>query len=138
MGLSTRVTTIGLITMHGTKYRITTDEYQRLMNLSLDDMFAFDGNAIKVSTVAETMPIAELDTQYPEKPKPEFKHIEFGTKSEDLMIEESKGVGMNGIFEKAPKKGREQMIKGLQGFCDKNPNALKAADLLSHMKLKMP
>jgi hypothetical protein len=111
---------------------ITVKAYEAISNAVLNrkSHISLKGALYATSGIAKVMCLEDFYEEYPAK-RPQVKF------DNDWLLLEPTNAGM-GVFEKAPKKGREQMIKGLQGFCDKNPNALKAADLLSHMKLKMP
>lgn len=123
-----RYISMGLVTMNGTKHTITTEEYNRLMELSLDDMFVFDGKSIKASTIAETLPLEEFYTQFPEqRPSPVYANNSSWLEVDMLDNKSSK----------TPENALPEMIKGLEKYCKENPNAKKAKVELHNLKQRL-
>jgi hypothetical protein len=118
--------THAVITMQGNKHLITLQQFETLQILSLDDMLRIDvrGTSIKISTIAEVLPLEEFYKQYPDQKPAVYSKMEW--------LEEVP-QGIDGLLANAPKRGLEEMIKGIRKFIKENPGAEKAKILARRM-----
>jgi hypothetical protein len=117
--------TNAIITFTGSHLLIGSEENEALKIIHADQWFeTFDGQKIKGSAIAEILTIQQYYERYPDK-----RPVETAKEFTGIT-----GETINSTIYKSD-AARKGIMKGLQDYCDENPEAKNAKFMLESIKL---